>query len=531
MAADEVIEALPATNGEQEPACAVGTMVPDAVADDVSMADANVSKNSVRGSKSSSFHPKSETSTQLYEQMPFAEFKAQVQELCHLLWSPSSISKQTSLPSKEIRGASSSRILTMLRKKKGPRIPELKPPQKRFVIERMAGGSYNRVTGITIIDADGIHERQLVLRVPRYDWAVMPEREAAVVRYVRQHSSILVPEIIEADFTSNNPLKSPYVVQKRIPGITISAAGREREMSSKQWCTVAREVGRTMLALQDIINPTPGIVEASGNDDGSHTFRVSPFDIEPSYDSGWKTRTASVTADQKASILRCYKDTTFQFLITQFGRWMADELARRPDGLLDWDFMYRLAEAAAQMNRVSCLGDNTNCLTHLDLAGRNIMAEFHSDESVTINGILDWDSAIFVPRFVACAPPWWLWQDENDTTDYQEDETKASETPTSPLNQAIKRAFEQTVGEDFLFYAYEPQFRIARKLFHIAVNGCNSSTQLEKVESFLEEWAAFYKAEVEGYEPDDTSEEDARLEGERDASPEPQIFQDCESPE
>ena len=524
MSTSEAIESLPPVADNQKQTLAPDSDMLDAAPED-SATDvvANAPRTSSQTSESSSFYPESETSTLKFDHTPFEEYKTQVQQLCYFLWSPSYPPKAPSLSSKERRGASSSRFLGVLRKKKA--IPALEPktPSKQFLIERMAGGSYNRVTGITILDSNGKKETRLVLRVPRYAWDSTPEREVAILRYVRQYTSISVPEVIAVDFTSNNLLKDPYVVQKRVPGISISAAKQERELTTEQWCTVAREIGRTMLELQKLTNPTPGLIESSSNEDGSYSFSVVPFDIRSAHDPDWKVKAAAVTAGKKASVLRLYKESTFRFLITQFGRWMADELGQRPDGIYNWDFMYRLAEVAGQMNKMCILGDDINCLAHLDLAGRNIMVDFHPGEPIKITGYLDWDSAVFAPRFVSCAPPWWLWQDDDDATDYQEDESKASETPAHAHKVEIKRAFEETVGEDFLTYAYKPQFQLARKLFHIAIHGNSSSSQLQLVENFLDEWTAFYHKEMEEFQAnkeilreDDSSERDD--------------FQECEDP-
>lgn len=64
----------------------------------------------------------------------------------------------------------------------------------------------------------------------------------------------------------------------------------------------------------------------------------------------------------------------------------------------------------------------------------------------------------------------------------------------------IKCIFEETVGDTFLHYAYQPQFRLARKLFKIACHGNRSNETWKKIEDFLGEWDAFYKAEVEDYD-------------------------------
>ena len=87
----------------------------------------------------------------------------------------------------------------------------------------------------------------------------------------------------------------------------------------------------------------------------------------------------------------------------------------------------------------------------------------------------------------------------------------SSDTPIKPHNQLIKQAFEQAVGEDFLWYAYEPQYVFARRLFKIAIMGRHNSYDTAKVEEFLKEWKAFYNALME--DTGDHSREDVTSNG------------------
>ena len=125
------------------------------------------------------------------------------------------------------------------------------------------------------------------------------------------------------------------------------------------------------------------------------------------------------------------------------------------------------------------------------------MVEVDSDKSITVTGVLDFDSAVFAPAFVSCYPPWWLWQDETQPGDAMEDESRSNQTPPDPELVEIKHIFEETVGDDFLRYAYQPKFRLTRKLFKIACHGNSSNETWKKIEEFLSEWDAFYESETE----------------------------------
>ena len=85
----------------------------------------------------------------------------------------------------------------------------------------MTGGSFNRIIGIKVIVTNTDCPEQLILRVriPRIAWMSRPDRGIAVLRSVRQHSSVSVPNIIKAfDLKSANVLMDPYVVQAGLLG-------------------------------------------------------------------------------------------------------------------------------------------------------------------------------------------------------------------------------------------------------------------------------------------------------------------------
>jgi len=145
-----------------------------------------------------------------------------------------------------------------------------------------------------------------------------------------------------------------------------------------------------------------------------------------------------------------------------------------------------LVTVALQMDRSGFHGDDKNSLYNLDLnhAPRNIMVDSQGDGSTT--GILDWDSAIFAPRFVGCTPPMgiWAWDDEED-----EDERKANDTPPTPEKQELKQLFEDAIGQDFLEYACEPQYRLARKLFEFTLHGIHSNETMSEADELIREWS------------------------------------------
>ena len=103
-------------------------------------------------------------------------------------------------------------------------------------------------------------------------------------------------------------------------------------------------------------------------------------------------------------MLECYEKAPLIFLLHSL-----DVRAEGPridlTEILHPHFMEHLAVTASQTNRLGCFGDNTNCMSHLDLAAHKIMVKVRPDNRITVTGALDVDSACFAPTFVSCYPP------------------------------------------------------------------------------------------------------------------------------
>ena len=447
---------------------------------------------------SSSISIDSRTSTLKYSQEPFDDYQVRVKQLCHVLWPTKSLGAQRERRTSSI---ARHRIFDAVRVRKIRRAIS-PPPRKEFVIERLTGGTYNRIIGITVKDASNIDSKNFVLRVPRplmADFGYI-EREVAILRYVRRKTALPVADIISFDPTKGNSLKSGYVLQSRLPGISLHSIWDE--LTHEQRCTVAHEVGKVVLALQAVTNPTPGIVESSSADGGSQKFSVRPFDIKSPYDDKWKEKVPLYVPNEGDDTAT---QTPQEWFGTQFGRWLAHELLENPAQILYWDYQYQFVQVTKQMDSLDILGDGENCLCHFDLAARNIMIQTLSDGSLTISGIVDWDSAAFAPKFVSYNPPSWLWTEQKY---YDADVGDGSIMPSTPEQEQIKEAFDDIVGFDYTWLAYKSEYRLARELFYFARHGLQDGEAQKKAAKLLKDWAALYGSLI-SHDEDSESSKDA----------------------
>lgn len=80
-----------------------------------------------------------------------------------------------------------------------------------ITIERMAGGGYNRIIGLSRKAGGQTSPDQYILRIPRFD-AAQVDDDVAAHRFVRRHTDLPVPNVLAFDRTSNNKLGNPYML-------------------------------------------------------------------------------------------------------------------------------------------------------------------------------------------------------------------------------------------------------------------------------------------------------------------------------
>lgn len=421
----------------------------------------------------------SRTSTLEFHHEPFQDFKPLVEQLCLMLW-PGVARTST------IERLLGNHFTSLLRRKVFSLRAGLLSPNT-FHVERLSGGSFNRIIGITVTESNSGVVNRYILRVPRFETA-RPERDVAIVEYVRQHSEIPVPRIFRTDFTKNNPLKVPYVAQTKILGFELHSKRQNlTQLTHEQQCAFATEFGLILRKLQEMSHSTPGQIEALTNQHSIQKYHVRAFDVDADpFGENPELDDISLAAEAPNH------KSTLEFYKSQFERW--EVAASKHHNILKVDYMKCLAAVATQMNEARFLGDSENSLCHLDLnhAPHNIMVNLQ-DETLSISGISDWDSAVFAPRFVGCVPPMWIWAWNAEDN---EDQAYANDTPNTLKQQQLKRLFEDAVGESFLRFAYPPQYRIARRLFRFAQQGMNASWHIEDADRLISEWAAMRPASL-----------------------------------
>ena len=438
--------------------------------------DTDISDCDSRLSRSLSFlSDHSETSTLRYTGEPFTEFKARVEKLCETLWPPP----------KSISRLVATRLLA------NKFLRSLMPRPKGPIVERLKGGDYNRITSISLPSSYGNATSKLILRTPRWEESAgRPDRDVAILDFVRQRTMIPVPEVIAKDFSNDNTLGMPYVVQRRVPGADLDSLWEK--LSHQQRCVIAREMGRIIMSLLSVESPVPGLIDAVSADTVFADYpNIVPFELRDS--GGDLINDCTVSGDMATP------QTTGEFFKTVFGKWHAYTL---DDDDRETELFKGLLETVCDMDNMGVFSTDMHCLCHVDLHSRNVMAEVQPDDTIKITAVLDWDEAVFAPKFVNCQPPWWLWKEDGDerlgldengfgTWPYEPPTPKGF--PATPENQELKRLFEEHAGAEYRYLATDTCSRLGRVLFILAKDGLNSNEHFKAADRVVSEWKELRK--------------------------------------
>ncbi|KAI1133276.1 hypothetical protein F5Y10DRAFT_287670 [Nemania abortiva] len=368
------------------------------------------------------------------------------------------------------------------------------------IIERLRGGGFNRVIGLTRRftkphQTDGPSGSsnssssssniaiRYVLRVPRFESSRVGN-DVAALHFVNRYTTIPAPKVIQFDETDQNELGLPFVILNRIPGTDLLST--YPNLTHNQRCRVARELGTVFANMLAVTSSTAGVFVLPSHNNYSKTrVKIAPLCYED---------ITSSSSTSLANTFTCSAATTTVFeLLTSCLQAKKDALLMEyPQDTFRIKYMHHFMTMVSELHQDGWLTNHHYSLAHLDLVPRNILVNPTSQVlSPIISGILDWDSAILAPMFMSCKPPLWLWDWKDDE---DEDERTANEEPPTAESRELKKSFEEAAGPDYLRFAYQPAFRLARQLVSFVINGLLSNEDFRAADAMLQEWEAVQQA-------------------------------------
>lgn len=250
-------------------------------------------------------------------------------------------------------------------------------------------GSFNIVH---IIELGSV---RLVIRVPATGWgsgmtstaAHAMESQAATMRLIRSKTMIPVPEIYALDTTDNNEIGAPYLCMSFMPGKPVSEVwfGHLGALPQDELrLRILQSLSRTMAQLSCLSFDKIGSIM----EDESGSTIVGPLYGWHDGEDGCLQVVASGPFDSTSAFLKKH-------------------LILKPDGN-EWDRAEAKVLTAALDCLLTCDTQPGFVLCHPDFDSQNVLV----DDNGGITGLIDWDLAETMPRFVGYARyPGWITRD------------------------------------------------------------------------------------------------------------------------
>lgn len=337
-------------------------------------------------------------------------------------------------------------------------------------IEYIGEGGSNRVFGLSFVENDETSRGQvirhdLVIRITSGQEFVLPT--VAILQYLETYTPLgaAVPRVIKWDTTRNNPLGFGYIILSRIPGKSLDKIW-DYDLSEEQKEMVAAQLATLYLRLESVTSPVAGdiMVHQKGFIQGHSNVEDFIF-LQPlgTPDDPLIWGTELVGKNNKDRILLDSPGLSVEMIMHGVISRSLYRTERRPADIAKYRAEKEVLDSVVA-NKLFNAENNIICLHHPDLHPGNIMVDFTDDNVPVITGVVDWDSASFVPRFATRVIPDWL----------QWDKTKNKRT------DRYASIFKKVIGEDWTSEAEDKLLDQARSLLE-------SSSYLSQILSHLEE--------------------------------------------
>ncbi|KAI4923587.1 uncharacterized protein J4E92_007561 [Alternaria infectoria] len=363
-----------------------------------------------------------------------------------------------------------------------------------ITVYEMKGGSYNRVIGVSIAQKPkrftlawflfpclrarkkkaATKSESYVVRVPRMEYnndesmAQAMEREVSILKAAGSRLPLPIPKVASYDLTTANIFERPYMIQTHLPGRTL-ATNLWNNLNMEQKKHLAKEI----IALA----PTIASVEGSIGDISSQNLNKPPT-------SPILTQTFYITSREGFKPEPALNDDPFDYMLGRCKQW--SEYHNSEDAPFDdiWISFARITKALEARGFL----EGPCVLVHGDLKCYNILAEVRSDTEAVVTGVIDWDTAIIAPEFMAYRAPFSLWTPEDMPSAKEDDESVANVEPVTEEDKILKQVFLDNASEKYKFFAFAPEAMLARRMFYIMQKGANSPWYNDEAISVVKAW-------------------------------------------
>ena len=295
---------------------------------------------------------------------------------------------------------------------------------------------------------------------------------------------------IAYDATIGNQVESEYIIQHRIPGVSLEGIYHDLEMNEK--AHILGQVIDLLAEMENIQFPATGQLAAAG---------CLPDALI--MDRGSTSSNASVAIGSFPTRLvhppqTGYQPTTLEgAFANQFRFWDAER--ETPVGEVWVPMFARLSEITTEMKGLGFFEECSvapNVLHHWDFEARNIMVE-GGNGLYKVTGLLDWGSVLSVPLVLARKPPAWLWIPESEMTrgrGWWDEDADEVELGPAELRTLFEHKMEKRVGSKYVEDAFG-KGRWIRRVWRFLLHGFFLDEDYERYGRFVEEWNSYRESE------------------------------------
>lgn len=403
-------------------------------------------------------------------------------------------------------------------------------------LERINGGSSNRVIGITFSESSG--DRQFILRVPRFtlsDKVTFNIRDqVAAILTLRQHDFLCAPAIVAVDTQVNNAIESQYVLQQRLPGRSLQDVFFELPLDEK--LEVTTMIAQFLLKMENISFSKPGLLtgtqslpwtstslESSTLEPTISGFRLDTHKLAPALESQSLPSLILKMLEEQKIGNSDYQRPKWEKLICILKEMVKACLFRQSDSknvLWHWDICarhilidgidplpasdipyqpsYPFTEDIIEPVEIKNIGGTDEGLIGGEIS-RSIPCMPEKQEALNsgwkVTGVIDWDDVMSVPLVISRVPRTWLWfNEENRGWTWTGNRDTPPERALTKEELTIKGHFDQIMQQadpEYLEDTYGRGVWI-RRMFRFARDGFIEGGDLKRHEKFVKDWERYY---------------------------------------
>ena len=122
-----------------------------------------------------------------------------------------------------------------------------------------------------------------------------------------------------------------------------------------------------------------------------------------------------------------------------------------------------------------------------DLQTQNLVARVTSAITITITGIIDWDSAAFAPKSMSICVPFSAWMEDGNA--WEEDEIEGNRPLIDPEQIVLKTVYEDIAGPGFAQTSYAPELAFTRRMLYCLMRDLTNGGEVLMAKELIEDFA------------------------------------------